>query len=619
MTRATTGEGATGTTGTPGAPGPSQPQTGATSIVSSRQAQPGAQARLSGRDGHDGDSRGGARDQSVGPGSRTPDQAAAAPSIARSSLAMASGTIVSRVLGVVRQALIVSVVGLSLSGDAFTAANTLPNVIYMIIAGGVLNSVLIPQLVKAGREPDGGQEFTDRILTVGGTAILLVTIVCTAGAGLLMRLLTDFSGQTLDLAIFFALITLPQIFFYGIYALLGQVLGARGRFLAFGWSPAIANVVAIAGLISFLVLFPRQAAVGAWTPRRVWWLGGTATASIAVQGLVLLYPLYRSGFRFTPRFGLRGVGLGQASVIARWAFAALTVSQVGFVIASRIMTNASDQQTPSSFIAGLTVYSSALLVFQMPHSFVALSFITAMYPRISAAAQRRDLPALRRDYVRGLTIPTALTLPMSVVLMVFALPICSLLFHSYPGPTALVLATMALGVVPFGIDVLNQRYLYAHDDGRMAFTEQCVLTGSATVINLCAWLFCPAEYVVAVIAGGIVVSNVLSSIFGLWVIRARIGRLGGRHIVRSYLRVGVASAISGLVAWLVVLGFNRILGDGRLEALIPLLVGGGVFVGFYLTLAALLEITEVGELVDPVVRLTGRMGNNLLRKVRRPA
>ncbi|GAA1892207.1 murein biosynthesis integral membrane protein MurJ [Lapillicoccus jejuensis] len=540
-------------------------------------------------------------------------------SVARGSLAMASGTIVSRVLGVLRQSLIVSAVGVALAGEAFTAANTLPNVIYMIIAGGVLNSVLIPQLVKAAKNPDGGREFTDRILTVGGTAILVVTIVCTAGAALLMRVMTDFSGRTLELAVFFAFLTLPQIFFYGVYALLGQVLGARGRFLAFGWSPAIANVVAIAGLVSFLVLFPRQVAPDQWTPSMVWWLGGTATASIAVQGIVLLVPLWRSGFRFTPRWGLRGVGLDQASKIARWAFAALAVSQVGFVVASKIMTTASDQQTAANFIPGVTVYSNALLVFQMPHSFVALSFITAMYPRIAAAAHRGDHPALRRDYVAGLTVPTALTLPMSVVLLVFSVPICQLLFHAHVGASALVLATMALGVVPFGVDVLNQRYLYAHDDGRTAFAEQCVLTGSATLVNLAALLFVPVEYVVPVIGGGIVVSNVLSSLFGLWFIRRRIGRLGGMRVVRAWLRIGVASAVAGGVAWLVVLGCQRFLGDSRLDALVPLVAGGAVFAFFYFTVAALLGIKEVGEVVDPMVRTGARLGSSVLRRVRRTA
>lgn len=527
--------------------------------------------------------------------------------IARSSLAMAGGTIASRVLGVVRQSLIIAAVGAALAGEAFTAANIMPNVIYMIIAGGVLNSVLIPQLVRATKNADGGREFTDRILTVGGALLLAVTVVCTAGAGILMRVTTDLSGDALHLATLFAFITIPQIFFYGLYALLGQVLNSRGQFAAFGWSPAIANVVAIAGLLAFLVLFHGQAEVSDWTGPMIWLLGGTATASIAVQGIILLFPLYRNGFRFTPRWGLRGVGLGQATQVAKWAFGALAVSQLGYVLASRIMTSASNDQTTALFIAGVTVYSSALLVFQMPHSFVALSVITAMYPRISKAAQEGDNASLRRDYRNGLTVPTALTLPASVALAVFALPICRLLFNAHPGDTALVLAAMALGVVPFGIDVLNQRFFYAHNDGRMAFAEQCVLTGSATAINVAAWFLAPPQYLVAVIGAGIVLSNILSSVFGLWFVRERIGRIGGGRVVRAYVRIGLASAVSGGVAWLVVLGCDRLLGDSRVEQLVPLLLGGGVFLFFYLTLAALLEISEVGDLIDPAVRGVARL------------
>ena len=334
-------------------------------------------------------------------------------SIARSSLAMASGTIVSRVLGVLRQSLIVSAVGVALAGEAFTAANTLPNVIYMIIAGGVLNSVLIPQLVKAAKNPDGGREFTDRILTVGGAAILVVTVVCTAGAALLMRVMTDFSGRTLELAVFFAFLTLPQIFFYGVYALLGQVLGARGRFLAFGWSPAIANVVAIAGLVSFLVPLPAPGLAGPVDAGDGVVARGHGDGVDRRPGDRAALPVVAQRVPLHPEVGAARVGLGQASQVARWAFAALAVSQVGFVVASKIMTTASDQQTSANFIPGVTVYSNALLVFQMPHSFVALSFITAMYPRIAAAAHRGDHKALRRDYVAGLTVPTALTLPMS--------------------------------------------------------------------------------------------------------------------------------------------------------------------------------------------------------------
>ncbi len=177
--------------------------------------------------------------------------------VARSSVVLAAGSTVSRVLGVVRQGLITYLIGQGLVGNAFTTANNLPNIIYMLIAGGVLNSVLVPQLVKAAKRPDGGRDYTDRLLTLGVGGILVITVLATAGASLLMRLYAGdrLVGPALELAVFFAVITLPQIFFYGLYGLLGQVLNSRGQFAAYGWAPALANAVAIVGLIESLEAF----------------------------------------------------------------------------------------------------------------------------------------------------------------------------------------------------------------------------------------------------------------------------------------------------------------------------------------------------------------------------
>lgn len=536
----------------------------------------------------------------------------APPSIARSSVAMASGTVASRVLGVVRQSLIVLAIGQGVTGNAFQTANTLPNVIYMIIAGGVLNSILVPQLIRATSHPDGGREFTDRILTLATLGFLLVTLVCTAGAGLLVRLYaTSLEPDALSLATFFAFLTVPQIFFYGLYAVLGQVLNARGQFAAFGWSPALANVVQITGLLAFMRLFDGHVEPGRWTPAMVWLFAGTATLSIAVQALFLLVPLWRNGFRWRPRLGLRGVGLGRTSRVAGWAFAALLVSQLGYLVASNVMWHASDQSDDlRRFIPGVAVYSNALFVFMVPHAFVALSIITALYPRISRAARDGDTAVLRREYVRGLTVPTAVTLPASVALVCFAVPVTTFLFSSrnpaeIPA-TAQVLAAMALGVVPFGVDVLNQRFFYAHDDGRTAFREQLVLTGSATAVTLGTLLLHP-QYTVAVIALGIVVSNILSSLFGMWFVRRRIGALGVRQVARSYLRMGVASLVAGLLGWLVVGAFDGLV-DGRVGAFATLLVGSAVFATAYLLMAFLLRIGEVRQLLEPVLRRLPRPG-----------
>jgi putative peptidoglycan lipid II flippase len=528
------------------------------------------------------------------------------PSLARSSVAMASGSVASRVLGVIRQSLLVFAVGQGLVGNAFQTANTLPNVIYMLIAGGVLNSVLVPQLVRAAKKPDGGRDYTDRIITLAMAGFLLVTVVCTAGAGLLVRLYSQqLTGDALSLATFFAVLTIPQILFYGLYALLGQVLNARGQFAAFGWSPVLANVVSIAGLLAFLALYDGHAAPGAWTPAMVWLFAGTATLSIAAQGLFLVIPLWRSGFRWTPRFGFRGVGLRSTSTVAGWAFVALIVSQLGYLVASNVMWHASNQaDAVDRFVPGVSVYNSALFVFMVPHGFIALSIITAIYPRVSAAVHDGDTATVRREYIRGLLVPASLTMPATFALAVFAAPTVRFLFTSKDPAelpaTQLTLIAMAAGVIPFGIDVLNQRFFFAYERGRTALAEQLVLTGSAVAITLSALLLEP-WYAVPLIGVGIVVSNILAALFGMRVIGRQVGGLPVRRIASTYGRMALASLVAALVALPGDLLVGRFTPDTRWGALVTLAVGGTVIGLVYLGMARLLRIREVADLTERIL------------------
>ncbi len=537
-------------------------------------------------------------------------------SIASSSLAMAAGSVASRVLGVIRQSLIVVAIGQGITANTFTTANTLPNIIYMIIAGGVLNSVLVPQLVKAAKAPDGGRAYTDRLLTVGLGALLLVTVVSTLLAGWLVRLYAiNLQGSALELATFFAVITLPQIFFYGLYGLLGQVLNARGQFAAFGWSPALANVVAISGLLAFMRLYQGHLTPGEWTPAMVWWFAGTATLSIAAQALILLIPLWRGGFRFTPRFDLRGVGLASTSRIAGWAFAALLVSQLSYLVVSQVLWHASGsdpagRRPGEPFVAGVTVWANALFVFMVPHALVALSVITAMYPRISAAVHARDNAALRRDYAQGLAFPAVLTIPAGAVLIILARPITSLLFTAKDPDelpaTALALAILAIGIVPFGVDVLNQRYFYAMEKGRLAMAEQIVLTASSVGIALVG-LWVEPTSAIAVVAIGLVVSNVLAAAFGMWQLRRRIGDYGLRPVLIAWGRMVLAAAGAGYLAWGLVVVLTRALAArGRLGDAVTIVLAGTLFAVVYFLLARMLQIRELERLVVPVINRLDR-------------
>ena len=536
--------------------------------------------------------------------------------VGRASAAMAAGSIASRVLGVVRQSLITLAIGQGLVANAFTTANTLPNIIYLLIAGGVLNSVLVPQLVKASENPDGGREYTDKLLTLAVGGLLAVTVAATLAAGLLVRAYAqELTGSLLNLAVFFAVITLPQIFFYGLYALLGQVLNTRGRFAAFGWAPAIANLVAIIGLLAFMRLFQGHVTAAEWTPEMVWWFAGTATLSIVAQALILLVPLWRSGFRWRPRFGVRGIGLAATSRVAGWALGALLVSQVSYLVASQVMWHAtgSDEVAHGAgqvFIAGTTIYANAFLVFMVPHGLVTVSLVTAMYPRIARAARADDRPALTRDYARALTVPAALTIPASVALLVFAVPIMGLLFSSkdpaeIPAAGA-ALACLAMGVLPFGVDIINQRVFYAFEAGRFAFTEQVIATLTATTVALGAVLARP-EWAVPIIAIGVVLSASAAAAYGMRRVRRFIGAYSARAIVRTWVRMLLASAGAGYVAWGVVIILTRALaGFGRVGYAVILLVGGMIFAVVYLLVARLLRVEEIAVIAAPVINRLDR-------------
>ena len=547
---------------------------------------------------------------------------ATAPSVARSSLTMFGGSVASRVLGVVRNGLITAIIGASFAGDAFSLANTLPNVLYVLAAGGILNAVLIPSLARAMKLEDGGQEFTDRVITVALTGMAVITLAVMAGAGGFVWLLArNSSPEFKDLAVAFSLICLPQIFFYGLFALLGQILNARGRFGAFAWAPFLANVVAVAGLLLFIVLFPSHPRRGGvpgprtpqeWTGPMIWLFAGSATLSVIVQALSLVPALRRTGFHYRPRWGLRGVGLGGVSRLAMWAFYGLAISQLGFFISQGALNNATaagEQLGLDDIVRGPAAYAVAFTLFMLPHAFVTVSIITALFPRFSAAAASGDDDSLKRDFRTGLTMPLVANVPIMAFVMVLAGPIVALL---NPGldprsvqVSASVLVIMILGLVPFGIDLLCYRMFFALEDGRPTVAMQVLLTGISLLAGLFT-LFVNPVWAIAVMAFGQTIGNIVSSGAGLMLLRRRVGALGLSTVIVTASRIGLASAVAGIVAWGATTVLEPILG-GTIEGSSTILqrmfaasfeIGlvGLVFVVIYLGLAHALHVREIRDL-----------------------
>ena len=326
--------------------------------------------------------------------------------LGRGAGSMAAGTAVSRVLGMVRGSVLAAAIGLvAQTADAFNVANWLPNTLYMLIAGGLLNAVLVPQVVRAYRL-GRGQAYVDRLLTLSIALLAGATVLLTAAAPLIIRIAASSQAGNpafIPLATAFAFWCIPQVFFYGLYTLLGQILNARGSFGPYMWAPVVNNLVSIAGFGVFIAVFGRFTRDGpladpaAWGAGPIALLGGVATLGIIAQALVLIVPLHRSGFRYRPRWDFRGAGLGTAGRVAGWTFGALLVGQLGILAVSRVGSAAGQVLVDGEHVAGYTAYTYAFVIFMLPHSLVTVSLLTSMFTRLSGHAAVGDERGMRSD------------------------------------------------------------------------------------------------------------------------------------------------------------------------------------------------------------------------------
>jgi len=544
--------------------------------------------------------------------------------IGRSTTIMASGTIVSRGLGFVRNALLAGAIGVNAgAANAYEVANKIPNSLYAILAAGVLNAALVPQIVKAFQR-EGGKRTVDRILTIGGVISLAVTIVFTAGAAILVRLYSDqWSPALVALATAFALWCIPQLFFYGMYTLMGQVLNARSQFGPFMWAPAVNNVIGIAGLIAYLAIFGQYAIppdgatptvfTETWSPGRIALLAGVATAGIAAQAAILVWPLIRGGYRWRwtwrgPKGELRGI-----RVVASWALGAVIVEQIAVALTSRVATAAN----PNDFnpeIAGNAAYYNALIIYLMPHSVVTVSIVTALFTSMSALRNSGNLDGLRTEISRGIRMIGVFTLLATVILVALAPLIVRVALPSAEPVVVMsvaeVLMVMSLGLVPLGLMVLMKYVFFVLEDAKSIFLIHIPMAIAWVGI---AWLgrsLLEPRWWVVMVAFGMVASNIIAVALRAGGLRRRVGGLDGRRVGLTYGKSMLAALPTAALGWLILHvapPLESLVGwSGVIQAAVICILGAIVMTVVYGVVLRLLRVEEMTQIVAPVMRKLGR-------------
>jgi putative peptidoglycan lipid II flippase len=518
------------------------------------------------------------------------------------SSVMAAGTTLSRALGFVRSAAIAAALGVHLTSDTFTVANTVPNIIYILLAGGVLNAVFVPQLVRAMKNSDGGQGYTDRLLTLAGMVLLGVTVLATALAPVLMALYTGDRYTNADVAVAttFAFWCLPQIFFYGVYTLIGQVLNARGSFGPMMFAPIVNNIVAIAGALTFIAVYTVDPSEpSSLSNQAIALLGSTATLGVALQALVLIPVLRRTGFRYRPRFDFRGHGLGKAGELAKWTLLFVLVNQLAYAVIVNLATNAATSNGGHNF--GLTVYSSAYLIFILPHSILTVSVVTGLLPRMSRAVADGRLDSFREDLSTGWRLTAVGTVFVGALLVVLGPDLTGVLFAANVSSAdaryiGTVTAAFALGLPAFSAQYVALRGFYAQEDTRTPFLLQVVIAATNIGLAVAAYTLLPERKTLVGLALAYVATYVVGFTLSTAVLRRRLGGVDGRRVTRTVVRLVVAVLPGAVAAW----GFSRALtgwlGDGFAGSAAALGTGAIVLLLGFLTIGAALHIDELATL-----------------------
>lgn len=535
------------------------------------------------------------------------------PNLGRASAILASGTTVSRILGFVKAFVLLQTLGtIGLATDAFTVANQLPNTIFVIVAGGMLNAVLVPQIVRAALHKDGGAGYINKLVTVAFVVLGVATLLATILAPVLITVVADptSSGQ-FALATAFAYWCLPQIFFYGIYSVLSEVLNARNSFGPFTWTPVLNNIVAILGLVAFNVVFSPSAENVAdldwWSADKVAVLAGTATAGVAVQALVLFFFWKRVGLRYKPDFRWRGVGLGTAGRLAGWTFGMLMVTQLAGIVETRVVITASGDD------ASTTVLSTAWLIFMLPHSIVAVSIATAYFTRMSEHASTGDLAKVRSDLSSSIRIISVLMVLATMVLIVTAYPFSALVTpgFSFSKTVAMgdVLIAFLVGLPAFSILFVVFRAFYALGDTRTPFFVTLFQSVVFSVAALGVLVFVPKEYTGVGVALSLSGAGILQAILAAIIIRRRLGGVGGGTVARSLGRDFVALVPAAILGIVLAVAFEFGLKGGfGISSYVGALVSmTAILVAMSLVYIGALRLLKSPELTDALTPLLARV------------
>lgn len=526
--------------------------------------------------------------------------------VAKEAGRVGAATMVSRVLGLVRDQVMAAIFGAGFASDAFNVAFRVPNMLRDLFAEGAMSAAFIPAFTEADRKR-GAAEAWALGRQVMASLLLVLLALCALGwiftVPFVDLLAGGFAAQEgkLDLTAGLFRIMLPFLPLVSLAAVAMGMLNARGVFGVPALAPALLN----AGMIVFgLSLIPVCRAFG--QPPIVAMAIGVVLGAV-LQFACQLPALHRQGFRFALEWPTWPPGVRRVAMLMGPATIGLAATNINVIVASRIA---------SSFVEGsVTWLYCAFRLMQLPIGVFGVALATVSMPALARAAVEEDLPALRATVSAAARLVLVLTLPAAMLLAVLAEPIIAVLFehgrfHALDTVhTAEALVLYCAGLPAFAAIGVFSRTFYALGDTRRPMLAS--LTAVAVNLALNLSLVGPLRFLgldhrgIALAASLAALANLAQLAFWL---RRRTGGFEGGRIVSTFLRVLAASGATGAALWLGLRALGGSWRHGHFQELAT--VGGGLVLGAALAWAALriVRVEEVSVLEDLARNLRRRFG-----------
>ena len=529
----------------------------------------------------------------------------------RASSVMAVGTIISRITGFIGGVIMIATLGTALLADAFNVANTMPNILYNLLVGGALTAIFVPQLVRAFDDADGGHLFASRLVTtISGILLVLVIIGVIFAPQLVYIYAPSFSTAGFEtereIAIAFTRYCLPQIFFLGLFTMLGQVANARGSFAPLMWAPIANNLVVIVVFSAFLIKWP-SVNVDSITSTQIQILGWGTTAGIIVQALILIPVVKRSGIKIRPKWGV--AGLGKSFSLAGWTLVYVLISQIGYLITVNVATTAAVDSAKAGITTGVgfTPFKNAYLIMLLPYSIVTISIVTALLPHMSKLAINKKVDDVKDQILRAIKTVAVLTIPSSVAFLLFGPLITEVLFFGIDKNDGIyigyVLSALSLGLVAFSINLVLIRGFNAFEDTRTQVWSILIINIISVGLSYLFLAVLPSDWVTVGLGVAFSVSYLIGLFITLRLLKKHTGTIHIREFIGQHGRLLSAALIAMLPIFAISQYFGWVGSDQssliRASELLFVIVAGAL--GYFFAAKAL-RITEVSGITALILR-----------------